>query len=84
MRKQYKKVTAAANRSASITRKCKDLKSTRGNPNELPIPTAIVATRTELWITEYNEERPHDSQDDMTPLEFMVTSKPDYSSLQCT
>lgn len=44
-----------------------------------------VRARTELWITEYNEERPHDSLDDMTPMEFMVTSKPsDYSSLLCT
>jgi len=27
------------------------------------------------WINEYNEERPHDSLGDLTPFEFMVTSK---------
>jgi len=31
---------------------------------------------TEKWINEYNEERPHDSLDDLTPYEYMVTSKP--------
>ena len=30
---------------------------------------------TENWLTEYNEERPHDSLGDLTPYEFMATSK---------
>lgn len=30
---------------------------------------------TEQWIQEYNEERPHDSLGDLTPYEFMVSSK---------
>lgn len=39
---------------------------------------------TEKWINEYNEERPHDSLDDLTPYEYMVTSKPPgNSNLQC-
>lgn len=35
---------------------------------------------TENWINEYNEERPHDSLGDLTPYEFMVTSKPPENS----
>lgn len=43
-----------------------------------------VRARTELWMIEYNEERPHDSLGDLTPLEFMVTSKQlENSNLGC-
>ena len=35
---------------------------------------------TENWINEYNEERPHDSLGDLTPYEFMATSKPSGNS----
>ena len=39
---------------------------------------------TENWMTEYNEERPHDSLGDLTPYEFMATSKkPVNSRLEC-
>lgn len=38
---------------------------------------------TENWLTEYNEERPHDSLGDLTPYEYMATSKPKNSRLQC-
>ena len=30
---------------------------------------------TENWLTEYNEERPHDSLGDLTPYECMATNK---------
>ena len=35
---------------------------------------------TQNWISEYNEERPHDSLGDLTPYEFMATSKPPENS----
>ena len=28
---------------------------------------------TETWMRQYNEERPHDSLDDLTPLEYLAT-----------
>jgi len=28
------------------------------------------------WLKEYNEERPHDAQGDMTPREFSTKPKP--------
>ena len=31
---------------------------------------------TEKWMREYNEERPHDSLDDLTPLEYLATRNP--------
>ena len=31
---------------------------------------------TKSWIREYNEERPHDSLDDLTPLEYLATRVP--------
>ena len=30
-----------------------------------------VQTITERWLKEYNEERPHDSLEDMTPMEYL-------------
>jgi len=32
-----------------------------------------VREQTEMWLNEYNEERPHDSLGDMTPREFLLT-----------
>jgi len=29
-----------------------------------------VRQRTEFWMTEYNDERPHDSLEDLTPWEY--------------
>ena len=31
---------------------------------------------TETWMRQYNEERPHDSLDDLTPLEYLATQNP--------
>jgi putative transposase len=31
---------------------------------------------TEKWMREYNEERPHDSLDDLTPPEYLATRNP--------
>jgi len=36
-----------------------------------------VREQTEMWLTEYNEERPHDALGDMTPREYLLTQKPD-------
>jgi putative transposase len=30
-----------------------------------------VRDLTEKWIVEYNEERPHDSLEDLTPIEYL-------------
>lgn len=39
---------------------------------------------TENWMREYNEERPHDSLDDMTPWEYLAKSKQaENSNLAC-
>ena len=34
-----------------------------------------VQAITERWMTEYNEERPHDSLGDLTPVEYKVAQK---------
>ncbi len=34
-----------------------------------------VRAITERWMTEYNEERPHDSLGDLTPVEYMVAQE---------
>lgn len=31
-----------------------------------------VRQRTESWMTEYNDERPHDSLEDLAPLEYLA------------
>ena len=35
-----------------------------------------VRERTENWIREYNEERPHDSLGDLTPWEYLAKHQP--------
>lgn len=42
-----------------------------------------VRERTENWIKEYNEERPHDSLDDLTPQEYLITKQPEISNVIC-
>ncbi len=39
-----------------------------------------VREQTEMWLKEYNEERPHDSLGDMTPREYLLTQKPEIST----
>ena len=41
-----------------------------------------VREQTELWLKEYNEERPHESLGDMTPREYLLTQKPENSSYE--
>lgn len=42
-----------------------------------------VRELTENWIKEYNEERPHDSLNDLTPWEYMVKKQATNSNLGC-
>lgn len=43
-----------------------------------------VRERTECWVREYNEERPHDSLGDLTPWEYLAKSeRSENSSLDC-
>ncbi len=35
-----------------------------------------VRELTESWIREYNEERPHDSLGDLTPIEYLSKHQP--------
>jgi len=35
-----------------------------------------VREMTERWIKEYNEERPHDSRQDLTPIGFLKKYEP--------
>ena len=44
-----------------------------------------VRERTESWIREYNEERPHDSLNDLTPWEYLAKHEMlENSNLGCT
>jgi putative transposase len=43
-----------------------------------------VREQTEMWLKEYNEERPHDSLGDMTPREFLLTQDPEISTCAWT
>jgi putative transposase len=45
---------------------------------------AEVREQTELWLKEYNEERPHESLGDMTPREYLLTQKPETSIYEWT
>lgn len=40
-----------------------------------------VRERTEDWLRKYNEERPHDSLNDLTPKEYLLLHHPEVSSL---
>ena len=40
-----------------------------------------VRERTEIWMKQYNEERPHDSLNDLTPKEYLIFHHPEVSSL---
>lgn len=42
-----------------------------------------VRERTEDWIREYNEERPHDSLGDLTPWEYLAKAEAENSNLGC-
>ncbi|MBO6565791.1 MAG: transposase [Pseudomonadales bacterium] len=35
-----------------------------------------VRKLTDSWIREYNEERPHDSLEDLTPIEYLTEYQP--------
>ena len=39
-----------------------------------------VCREHEMWLKEYNEERPHKSLGHLTPREFLLTKKPEISS----
>ena len=44
-----------------------------------------VRERTENWIREYNEERPHDSSNDLTPWEYLANHELlENTNLGCT
>src|SRR5437764_6118316 len=38
-----------------------------------------VREQTEMWLKEYNEERPHDALGDMSPREYLLTQNPEVS-----
>jgi putative transposase len=40
-----------------------------------------VRNLTEKWLKEYNEERPHESLDNMTPVEYLESKNPETSIL---
>lgn len=42
-----------------------------------------VRERTEHWMREYNEERPHDSLEDLTPWEYLAKAESENSNLGC-
>lgn len=37
---------------------------------------------TKLWIKEYNEERPHQALNSLTPKQYLKLKQPDFSSLE--
>jgi len=39
-----------------------------------------VRERTDVWLRDYNEEIPHESLDDMTPVEYREFHQPRTSS----
>lgn len=39
-----------------------------------------VREQTEMWLKEYNQERPHDALGDMSPREFLLNQKPEIST----
>ena len=43
-----------------------------------------VRDLTENWITEYNDERPHDSLGDLTPWEYLAKNALGNSNYGCT
>ena len=40
-----------------------------------------VRDLTEKWLKEYNEERPHESLGNMTPVEYLESKQPETSIL---
>ena len=40
-----------------------------------------VRDLTDKWLKEYNEERPHESLDNMTPVEYLESKQPETSIL---
>jgi hypothetical protein len=46
----------------------------------LALVAVALVEQTKTWITEYNEERPHESLRDLTPREFLLTQKPEIST----
>jgi len=39
---------------------------------------------TEKWMKQYNDERPHDSLNDLTPWEYLaIQNTPENSNLMC-
>jgi len=40
-----------------------------------------VRDLTEKWLKEYNEERPHESLGNMTPVEYLESNQPETSIL---
>jgi putative transposase len=39
-----------------------------------------VREQTEIWMREYNEERPHESLGNLTPREYLLTKQPEIST----
>lgn len=46
-------------------------------------PLNKVRERTEGWIREYNEERPHDSLGDLATWEYLAKAETENSNLGC-